>query len=101
MAVHELAANAAQHGALSTPKGHVELTWEVRDVQGRRKLCLEWTEHAGPPVHSPQHEGFGSTLLNKVLLIQVKAEVEVHFAEDGLRCRIEAPLIEQRLVPEY
>ena len=73
----------------------------VFDVQGRRKLCLEWTEHAGPPVHPPQHEGFGSILLNKVLPIQVKAEVEVQFAPDGLRCRIGAPLIEQRLVPEY
>ena len=71
----------------------------MHDVQGRRKLCLEWTEHAGPPVHPPR-EGFGSTLLNKVLPIQVEAEVEVQFAPD-LRCRIGAPLIEQRLVPEY
>ena len=101
MALHELAANAAQYGALSTPSGHVALTWDVRAVKGRRKLCLEWVEHDGPPVHTPQHEGFGSILLGKVLPMQVEAEVEVQFAQDGLRCRIEAPLIEQRLVPEY
>jgi two-component sensor histidine kinase len=101
MALHELAANAAKYGALSASGGHVALTWDVRAVKGRRKLCLEWVEHDGPPVHTPQHEGFGSILLGKVLPMQVEAEVEVRFARDGLRCRIEAPLIEQRLVPEY
>ena len=30
-----------------------------------------------------------------------KAEVEVEFDPEGLRCRIEAPLVEKRLVPEY
>jgi two-component sensor histidine kinase len=101
MALHELAANAVKYGALSASGGHVALTWDVRAVKGSRKLCLEWVEHDGPPVHTPQHEGFGSLLLGKVLPMQVEAEVEVRFAEDGLRCRIEAPLIEQRLVPEY
>jgi two-component sensor histidine kinase len=101
MALHELAANAAKYGALSTPTGHVEVTWDLRDVQGRRKVCLEWTERDGPPIHAPQCEGFGSILLRKVLPMQVEAEVDVQFGRDGLRCRIEAPLVEQRLVPEY
>jgi hypothetical protein len=33
--------------------------------------------------------------------MQTKAEVEVEFDPEGLRCRIEAPLVEKRLVPEY
>jgi hypothetical protein len=86
MALHELATNAARYGALSTPSGHVKLIWDVRDVQGKRRLCLEWREHKGPPVHPPAYEGFGSILLGKVLPMQVEAEVEVRFARDGLRC---------------
>jgi two-component sensor histidine kinase len=49
---------------------------------------------------SPEREGFGSTLLRKVLPIQTKADVVVELNNDGLWCRIEAPLREKRLVPE-
>jgi hypothetical protein len=33
--------------------------------------------------------------------MQTNAEVEVQFDPEGLRCRIEAPLLDKRLVPEY
>ena len=101
MALHELATNAAKHGALSVPTGRVEVTWELRTVEGVRKIHLEWRERGGPPVQASEREGFGSTLLRKVLPMQVNAEVEVEFDPEGLRCRIVAPLVERRLVPEY
>ena len=101
MALHELATNAAKHGALSVPTGRVEVTWELRTVEGVRKIHLEWRERGGPPVQASEREGFGSTLLRKVLPMQVNAEVDVQFDPEGLRCWIEAPLVERRLVPEY
>ena len=101
MALHELATNAVRHGALSVPPGEVEVTWDLRTVEGRRKLHLEWRERGGPPVERPDREGFGLSLLCKVLPMQADAEVEVEFERSGLWCRIEAPLVEQRLVPEY
>jgi hypothetical protein len=33
--------------------------------------------------------------------MQTKADVVVEFNTGGLWCRIEAPLVEKRLVPEY
>jgi two-component sensor histidine kinase len=101
MALHELASNAARYGALSTPVGRVEVGWALKVVDGVRKVAIEWHEHGGPPVRAPDRHGFGSTLLKKVLPMQVGAEVEVEFKAEGLRCRIEAPLVERRLVPEY
>jgi two-component sensor histidine kinase len=62
---------------------------------------LEWRERGGPPVRTPEREGFGSTLLRSVVPMQAKAEIVVEFDPEGLRCRIEAPLVERRLVPEY
>jgi two-component sensor histidine kinase len=101
MALHELATNAVRHGALSGPAGQVEVTWELKTVEGVRKVHLDWRERGGPPVGTPQHNGFGSTLLRSVVPMQAKAEVEVTFDPEGLRCQIEAPLVERRLVPEY
>jgi two-component sensor histidine kinase len=70
-------------------------------VEGVRKLHLEWRERGGPPVGEPQHQGFGTTLLQRVLPMQCKAEVEVQYDPEGLQFRMDAPLVEQRLVPSY
>jgi two-component sensor histidine kinase len=101
MALHELTTNAICHGALSVPGGHVEVRWSVDEGEGVRKLHLEWRERGGPPVGEPQHQGFGTTLLQRVLPMQCKAEVEVQYDPEGLRFRMQAPLIEERLVPTY
>jgi two-component sensor histidine kinase len=101
MALHELTTNAVRYGALSVPGGYVEVRWTIGEVQGVRKLHLEWKECGGPPVREPQHQGFGSTLLQQVLPMQCNAEVQVHYDRTGLRFQMTAPLIEQRLVPAY
>ena len=101
MALHELTTNAVRYGPLSVPGGYIELRWSVSDVEGGRKLHLQWTEIGGPPVTEPQHQGFGSTLLQRVLPMQCNAEVEVRYDKAGLRFDMVAPWIEQRMVPEY
>ena len=101
MALHELTTNAICHGALSVPGGHVEVRWSVDEVEDVRKLHLEWRERGGPPVGERQHQGFGTTLLQRVLPMQCKAEVEVQYDPEGLRFAMDAPLVEQRLVPTY
>jgi two-component sensor histidine kinase len=101
MALHELTTNAVRYGALSVPTGYVRVQWSVGDTEGVRKLHLEWSEFGGPPVSKPQHQGFGSTLLQRVLPMQCNAEVEVHYDKAGLRFCMDAPMIEQRLVPAY
>jgi two-component sensor histidine kinase len=101
MALHELTANAVRYGALSVPAGYVQIRWSVGEREGARRLHLEWREFGGPPVSAPQHQGFGSTLLQRVLPMQCHAEVEVRYDREGLQFQMNAPLVEQRLVPAY
>jgi two-component sensor histidine kinase len=101
MALHELTANAVRYGALSAPAGYVQIRWSVGEREGARRLHLEWREFGGPPVNTPRHRGFGSTLLQRVLPMQCHAEVEVQYDREGLQFQMNAPLVEQRLVPAY
>jgi two-component sensor histidine kinase len=101
MALHELTANAVRYGALSIPAGYVQIRWSVGEREGARRLHLEWREFGGPPVNTPRHRGFGSTLLQRVLPMQCHAEVEVQYDREGLQFQMNAPLVEQRLVPAY
>jgi PAS domain S-box-containing protein len=101
MAVHELASNAIKHGALSVETGQVAVSWAVLQEQSRRTLHLEWVERGGPPLETPGRNGFGSTLLQRVLPKQCDAEVEIEFEKAGLRFRLKAPLVEQRPAPPH
>jgi two-component sensor histidine kinase len=101
MAVHELARNARMHGALSVATGWIAVKWEVRQAEGSRAFRLEWAEHDGPPMSKPLRSGFGLTLLERALPMQAKAKTKLSFNPNGLRFEMEAPWVEQRLVPEY
>jgi two-component sensor histidine kinase len=101
MAVHELFRNARLHGALSVATGWIKVSWDVQQVEGTRSFRLEWSEHDGPPTANPQRSGFGVTFLERALPMQAKAQTKLTFKPKGLRFELEAPWVEQRLVPEY
>lgn len=86
---HELATNAAKHGALSRPDGQVTVDWTVR----RNVLELTWTETGGPVVTTPPtRKGFGSTLLGQVLRHQLGGKIDMDWAANGLKCHVTLPL---------
>lgn len=93
MALHELAANAAAHGALSSPGGRVRLHWAVGATAGGERLSVRWAERGGPPVPGPPaRRGFGSRLIERGLAQELQAEARLLFEAPGLRCEIDAPL---------
>lgn len=61
--VHELATNAAKHGALSSSEGKVVIEGRVERVNGEQIFTIAWRESGGPPVKTPRRKGFGSTIL--------------------------------------
>jgi two-component sensor histidine kinase/PAS domain-containing protein len=95
LALHELATNAAKHGALSRPEGRVAIRWGV----AAGELNLSWGERGGPPVTPPTHAGFGMRLLQRSLAQELRGEVAVTFAPEGVRCQIRCPLDDRQRAP--
>lgn len=88
LVIHELTTNAAKYGALSTPSGRIEVTWELEDGRSRpSNLDLRWVERGGPPVSQPERKGFGTTLLNQVFANQADTKVDLVFGKEGLEFR--------------
>ncbi|WP_431272712.1 sensor histidine kinase [Dankookia sp. P2] len=88
LALHELATNAAKHGALSVADGTVTLRWR-RTQSG---LVLQWAEHGGPPAAPPTRRGFGLTVIERSLAYELGGSGRLDFTALGLRCSIRIPL---------
>jgi PAS domain S-box-containing protein len=88
--LHELATNAAKHGALSAPDGRTDVQWRARN--GRIELI--WTESGGPPVSPPSRRGFGLRLISDSIAHELGGEVALEFAAGGLVCTIRLPISE-------
>ena len=93
MALHELATNAAKHGALSTDVGRVAISSRVTADPGER-LYIEWSEDGGPPVIEPARRGFGMQLIEDALAYEVDGSVTLQFPDRGVRCEIRIPVPE-------
>jgi two-component sensor histidine kinase len=90
MAVHELAANALRHGALSVPGGRVSVACGTDPDGGGHRLG--WTERGGPPVPGPPaRRGFGLRLIERGLAMQAGMGADLRFEPEGLRCTLRLP----------
>jgi len=85
VAVHELATNAAKHGALSVPEGQVRVEWS-RAADGR--IVLRWTEAGGPPVNPPTRKGFGTHVMEVMIRSHERGDVHLDWHAEGLACEI-------------
>ena len=89
LAFHELATNAAKHGALSVPHGRIEVRWSLLPAKcGSGQVEIAWIERGGPPVTPPASRGFGSRLLEQGLAQNSGGTAKLVFRPEGLECRI-------------
>jgi PAS domain S-box-containing protein len=88
LAFHELAINALKYGALSSPIGHVDISWSV---DADDQLNIEWAERGGPAVRAPERRGFGSRIVQRALPTELGGAVKVDYRPEGLRCSISSP----------
>ncbi|NNF44923.1 MAG: GAF domain-containing protein, partial [Phycisphaerales bacterium] len=91
MVIHELSTNAAKYGALSVPDGMVSVRWDREDRDGTPWLRIVWTETGGPPVTPPDHNGFGSNVVQRTIPYELDGEVEMSFPPEGFTCTIAFP----------
>src|SRR5262249_10226758 len=67
LALHELATNAAKHGAFAASAGTVTIRWELtNEGPDKASLRIVWTERGGPPVNAAPRLGFGHMVITKV-----------------------------------
>lgn len=95
MAIHELTTNAAKHGALSTRDGAVTIDWSIDREDEVDMLEIVWQESGGPPIlDEPTRKGFGTTLLQRLLTMQIGGTVLSTLPRDGARVVIRAPMMD-------
>jgi len=85
--VHELATNAAKHGAFSSPTGYLQLSWTVTDD----KLNIVWDETGGPAVQQPKQLGFGSKLIASALK-PFGGEADIMYLATGIYCTMKCKI---------
>jgi two-component sensor histidine kinase len=89
MVFHELATNAAKHGALSNnAAGKIDIAWQL---EGER-MRLRWQESGGPLVRPPARKGFGSRLIEHGLAQELDGEVRLDYEPAGVVCTIVMPI---------
>jgi PAS domain S-box-containing protein len=87
LALHELATNAAKHGALSSMAGKVSLTWQLQ----RESLVLHWVERDGPPIAPPSARSFGLKVIRASVENQLGGEAIFAWDPAGMQCTLSVP----------
>jgi two-component sensor histidine kinase len=89
LALHELAVNSVQRGALSSPKGHLSvkatrLTDGVEAAPDKPALEMEWIENGEGGVAGPDADEFGHVLLVRLVPAAVGGTARLTAGPDGL-----------------
>jgi two-component sensor histidine kinase len=79
--VHELATNAAKHGALSRNGGSIEIGWKVAVGADETTLHFKWQERGGPLVFPPTRRSFGTVLLERA--VPASGPPRLHYDSQG------------------
>jgi two-component sensor histidine kinase len=88
--LHELATNAAKHGALSRPAGTVTVEW-FTEASSFPALIFRWRERGGPPASPPKCRGFGTRLL-EVAVASADTPPRFEYYPEGFAYELRAEL---------
>ncbi len=92
IAIHELASNSAQYGALAHG-GSIRFTGKVDgDTSTGRTLNLVWDETSDKRIRAPRKSGFGAVMLNSALPEQFGGTAKLVWRASGLLYEAQLPL---------
>lgn len=94
LAIHELAVNAIEHGALGL-EGRLDVDWSFAPGQPEEIFTMVWKEHGGSGVCKPSSQAFGTEVLTQMLSYELAANTIIEFEDDGVRCTIRFPMTER------
>ena len=88
LGLHELATNAAKYGAFSGPEGRLKVHWQVRDGT----FDLVWREYVRRLRKRDPQRGFGTEVIERMLVGALGAEPERILHRDGIEWHFVIPL---------
>ncbi len=68
------------------------ITWHVDRSDDEFMLVILWKEQGGPKVKEPDHQGFGSMLIERSIAYELEGNTTIEYREEGLECTIAIPL---------
>lgn len=93
LVLHELGTNAAKYGALSSDEGHVSIDWTL--TADGKSADFTWHETGGPAVVPPTRQGFGSTLIERMLPTVSGSVAAIAYSPQGVhfsaRLQVDGP----------
>jgi two-component sensor histidine kinase len=89
--MHELATNAAKHGALTSHSGRVTIRWSLEHASTEPLVCFQWQERGGPPAFPPDRKGFGSLLLQHAVA-NLDSPPRFDYSSEGFSYELRAAL---------
>jgi PAS domain S-box-containing protein len=87
MALHELTTNAAKHGAFSSARGKVSVTWQLSS----NSLVLRWVETTDLEIVAPSSPSFGLKVVTTSIKNQLGGKVAFDWLPQGLQCTLTIP----------
>lgn len=93
LGIHELATNAVKYGALGQEGGRLRVAWSLSQKAQHYLATIVWQESGVdmPIAETPTRIGYGTELITRALPYQLKAETELIYGSDGVRCTIALP----------
>jgi two-component sensor histidine kinase len=89
LVLHELAVNAAHHGALSAAQGRLSISWKPRPFGAG--FNIRWQEVGAPTPPKSAKRGFGTVIVGAMVEKQLKGRLEKTWSDEGLLIDIEVP----------
>jgi PAS domain S-box-containing protein len=98
LGIHELATNAVKYGALAQRDAKLAVSWSLTGAGRHSGVIIEWKESGVimPERGEGSRKGYGTELITRALPYQLKAETELTYGPDGVRCTIVVPVKEAR-----
>jgi PAS domain S-box-containing protein len=92
LALHELATNAAKHGAFASSTGAISVSWHIAGQGGEAHVEFRWQEENGLATERPGRSGFGRTVLERVVPATLGGTASLEFRDGKVCWLLQAPL---------
>lgn len=94
LAVHELAVNSIEHGALAAG-GQIEAEWGIAEGSEGPVLTFRWREELEKGLRQGEHGGFGTHVLTRMLQYELGATTHLEKGPDGVSFAMSLPFTER------